>query len=87
LPSQLWDSIKTTLKKFSPETQRILKPIPLTAARKPASIQEHKSYSYALWDDSDFGHVIDGFGADSYAHAVDVGSFSYVNTRGQNEFS
>jgi hypothetical protein len=28
----------------------ILKPIPLTAARKPASFQEHRSYSCALWD-------------------------------------
>jgi hypothetical protein len=28
----------------------ILNPIPLTAARKPASFQEHRSYSGLLWD-------------------------------------
>ena len=39
---------------FLRETEKILKPIPLTAARKPASVQEHKSYSYAVWDDGDF---------------------------------
>jgi hypothetical protein len=31
----------------------ILKPILPTTARKPASIQEHKSYFSSLWDDSD----------------------------------
>jgi hypothetical protein len=42
-----------TQKISPPWTEKILKPIPLTAARKPASIQEHRSYSCALWDDSD----------------------------------
>src|SRR6201998_280149 len=37
-----------------PRTQKILKPISLTTARKPAPVQEHKSYSQALWDDSEF---------------------------------
>ena len=41
-------------KNFPSVNKKILKPILLTAARKTASIQEHKSYSCALWDDNDF---------------------------------
>ena len=52
LLSQLWDSIKTTLKNFPSANRKILKSIPLTGAREPALVQEHKSYSCALWDDN-----------------------------------
>jgi hypothetical protein len=49
----LWDSIQSTPRQFSRSDQEFLKTIPLTNAPKPASIQEDKSRSYALWDDSE----------------------------------
>ena len=51
----LWDSIKATRsEKFPPWNREILKPIPPTTTRQPASIQDHKSYFHCLWDDSEF---------------------------------
>jgi hypothetical protein len=43
---------RTDPRQFSCLDQEILKPISLTNARNPASIQEHNSDSYALWDAS-----------------------------------
>ena len=55
----------------------ILNPIPLTAARKPASFQEHRSYSGLLWDHIENGpYLSEGVGgyyvfeADSMEDAI-----------------
>ena len=41
-----------TQKNFPSLNREILKPIPPTTARKPASVQDHKTYFQSLWDDS-----------------------------------
>ena len=47
----LWDSIQPTdSEKSSSQNRETLKPTPQTIDRKPASIQELRSYSCALWD-------------------------------------
>jgi len=42
-----------TQKNFPSLNREILKPIPPTTARKPASVQDHKTYFQSLWDDSE----------------------------------
>ena len=54
--------LEPTPRQFSCSDREILKPISLTNARKPASIQEHKSDSYTLWDDSGLVSVSDRTG-------------------------
>jgi hypothetical protein len=51
--------LEPTPRQFSCSDREILKPISLTNARKPASIQEYKSDSYTLWDDSGLVSVSD----------------------------
>ena len=49
----LWDSIKSHWRKIPSMNREILKPIPPTATRKPASLQDHRSRFESLWEESE----------------------------------
>src|SRR6202022_918987 len=49
----LWDSTKPHWRKFLSLNREILKFIPPTTTRKPASIQDHRSRFESLWEESE----------------------------------
>ena len=70
--------------------REILKLILPTTARKPASIQEHKSYFCSLWDDSDEIDIVRSIGTvisrlAKQGNALDLGGFRLLTRIGEEK--